>query len=95
VGGAHGRRVPPDEEEDDDEDYHVVREEANVAMEDVALPPGAKDLPPEYQAVVAAGYDEEALLQHVLEASKDDEDARYEGYSDTIALTGMVARHMA
>jgi hypothetical protein len=38
-------------------------------MEDAAppgvrdLPPGPGDLPPEYQAVVAVGYDEEALLQ--------------------------------
>jgi hypothetical protein len=76
VGGAHCRRVPPDEE---DEDYHVVREEADVAMEDPTLPSGAGDLPPEYQAVVAGGYDEEALLQQVLEASKADEDARFEG----------------
>jgi hypothetical protein len=30
-----------------------------------------------------------------LEASKADEDACYEGYSDAIALTGMVAWHMA
>jgi hypothetical protein len=30
-----------------------------------------------------------------LEASKADEDARYEGYNDAIALTGMVAWHMA
>jgi hypothetical protein len=29
-----------------------------------------------------------------LEASKPDHDARYEGYNDVIALTGMVARHM-
>jgi hypothetical protein len=28
-----------------------------------ALPPGAEDLPPEYQVVAAVGYDEEALLQ--------------------------------
>jgi hypothetical protein len=95
VGGARGHRVPPDEEDKDDKDYHVVREEAAVAMEDAAPPPGAGDLPPEYQAVVAGGYDGEALLQQVLEASKADEDARYKGYSDAIALTGMVARHMA
>jgi hypothetical protein len=92
VGGTRGRRVPPDE---DDEDYHIVKEEAVVAMEDAAPPSGAGDLPPEYQAVVAGGYDEEALLQQVFEASKADEDACYEGYSDSIALTGMVARHMA
>jgi hypothetical protein len=49
---------------------------------------------PEYQAVVAAGYNEEALLQQVLEACKDDEDARFEVYNDAIALTGMVAQHM-
>jgi hypothetical protein len=30
-----------------------------------------------------------------LEAVKANEDVRYEGYSDAIALTGMVARHMA
>jgi hypothetical protein len=43
VGGARCRRVPPDEE---DEDYHVVREEADVAMEDATPPSGAGDLPP-------------------------------------------------
>jgi hypothetical protein len=84
------RRVPPDE---DDEDYHVVKEEDDVAMEDAAPPPSVGDLPPEYQAVVAGGYDEEALLQLVLEASKASEDARLEGYIN--ALTGMVAEHLA
>jgi hypothetical protein len=38
-------------------------------MEDAAPPPCARDLPPEYQAVVAAGYDEEALFKQALEAS--------------------------
>jgi hypothetical protein len=32
-------------------------------MEDAAPPPGTGDLHPEYQAVVAASYDKEALLQ--------------------------------
>jgi hypothetical protein len=41
------------------------------------VPPGAGDLPSEYQAVVAGGYDEEALLQQVLEASKADENKAY------------------
>jgi hypothetical protein len=103
VGGIHGRRVPPppNEDDDDDKDYHVVNEEADVAMEDAAPPrggdvlPGAGDLPPEYQALVAGGYDEEALLQQVLEASKADEDKAYPGYNDLIALTGMVAEHVA
>jgi hypothetical protein len=36
---------PPDEEDEDDEDYHVVKEEADVAMEDATPPPGARDLP--------------------------------------------------
>jgi hypothetical protein len=58
------------------------------------LPPGAKDLPPEYQAVFAAGYDEDTLLQQVLEASKADEDKAFPGYDDTIALTGIVEEHM-
>jgi hypothetical protein len=66
VGGLRGRRVTPDEY---NEDYHVVKEEADVAMEDVAppsggdLPLGARDQPPVNQALVAGGYDEEALLQ--------------------------------
>jgi hypothetical protein len=59
-------------------------------MEDIA-PPGVGDLPSKYQAVVAAGYDEEALLQQVLEASKADEDERQEA----LTLTGMVAWHLA
>jgi hypothetical protein len=63
-------------------------------MEDIAppqggdVPPCAGDLPPEYQALVAGGYDEEALLQQVLEASKADEDKAYPGYSNAISLTG-------
>jgi hypothetical protein len=85
----------PDEEDKDDEDYHVIKKEADVAMEDIALPPGAGDLPSEYQAVVAVGYDEEALLQQVLEASKANEDKIFSGYNDGIALTGMVAEHLA
>jgi hypothetical protein len=64
-------------------------------MEDATLLPGTGDLPPEYQAVVAAGYVEEVLLQQVLEASKADEDKIFPGYNDAIALTGMVAEHLA
>jgi hypothetical protein len=64
-------------------------------MEDASPPPGVGDLPLEYQAVVAASYDEEALLQQVLGACKADEDKIFPGYSDAIALTGMVAEHLA
>jgi hypothetical protein len=84
-----------------DEDYHVVKKEADVAREDAAppqggdVPPGAGDLPPEYQALMAGGYDEEVLLQHVLEASKADADEAYPGYNDAISLMGMVAEHLA
>jgi hypothetical protein len=46
----------------DDDDYHVVKVEAGVAMEDAA-PPRGGNVPPEYQALVASGYDEEPLLQ--------------------------------
>jgi hypothetical protein len=62
-------------------------------MQDV--PPGAGDLPPEYQALLAGGYDEEALFQQALEASKADEDEVCPGYSEAIKLTGLVANHMA
>jgi hypothetical protein len=62
---------------------------------DDASPLGAMDLPPKYQAVVAAGYDKEALLRQVFEESKADEDKIFPGYSDIIALTGMVAEYMA
>jgi hypothetical protein len=44
---------------------------------------------------VVGGYDEEALLQQVLEASKADEDEAYQNYNNDIALTGMVAEHLA
>jgi hypothetical protein len=60
-------------------------------MEDAAPPQGAGDLPPEYQAVVAGGYDEEALLQQVLKASKPDKDARFPDLQEALTLTGMVA----
>jgi hypothetical protein len=36
---------PPDEEDENDEDYHVIKEEVDVAMEDATPPPGARDLP--------------------------------------------------
>jgi hypothetical protein len=76
VGVLRRCRVPPPPDEED-EDYHVVEEKIDMAMEDTAPPSGAGDLPPEYQAVVAGGYDKESLLQLVLEASKADEDARF------------------
>jgi hypothetical protein len=79
--------LPPDEE---DENYHVVNEEA---MEDVPL--GAGYLPLEYHALVAGGYEEEALLLQALEASKADEDEVCPGYSEAIKLTGLVANHLA
>jgi hypothetical protein len=34
---------PPDEEDEDDKDYHIVKEEVDLAMEDAAPPPGAGD----------------------------------------------------
>jgi hypothetical protein len=40
----------------------MVKQEADEAMEDAALP-GAGDLPAEYEAILAAGYYEEALVQ--------------------------------
>jgi hypothetical protein len=58
------------------------------------VPLGAVDLPSEYQAVVAACYDGEALLQQVLEASKANEDKIFPSYSDAITLMGMVAEHL-
>jgi hypothetical protein len=85
--------IPPDEEDDDD-NYDIVNEEADEAMA-VAAPPGVGDLPPEYQAILAASYVDDALLQHVLEASKADEDAAFPGYDEAIALTGMMAEHIA
>jgi hypothetical protein len=44
---------------------------------------------------VAGGYEEEALLQQVLEASKAKEDEAYPGYNDAVALTGMVTEYLA
>jgi hypothetical protein len=40
---------------------------------------------------VAGGYDEEALLQQVLKASKADEDARFPDLQEALTLMGMVA----
>jgi hypothetical protein len=99
---SHGRpylsRTPSpyeeDEEEDHDDDYGVIKEEADEAMAD-ATPPGAGNLPPQYQAVLADGYDEQALLQQVLEASKADEDHTLLDLQEALALTGMVAEHLA
>jgi hypothetical protein len=44
---------------------------------------------------VAGGYDEEALFQQALEASKADEDEVCPGYSEAIKLRSLVANHMA
>jgi hypothetical protein len=91
---SHGRHTrsssSPDEEDEDDENYHVVKEEA---MEDV--PPGVEYVPPEYQALVADGYDEETILLQAMEASKADEDEVCPGYNEAIKLTGLVANHLA
>jgi hypothetical protein len=62
---------------------------------EVAAPLVAGNLSPEYQAVLVAGYDKDALLQQILEAFKGDEDAAFPGYDEAIALTGMVAEHIA
>jgi hypothetical protein len=40
---------------------------------------------------VAGSYDEKALLQQVLEASKPDEDTRFPDLQEALTLTGMVA----
>jgi hypothetical protein len=82
---------PPDEEDDD---YDVVKKEADEAIEDAA-PPNAGNLPPEYQPVLAAGYDEDALLQQVLEASKANEYRTFPDLQEALALAGMVAKHLA
>jgi hypothetical protein len=44
------------------EDNVVIKQEADEAMEDAAMP-SAGDVLPEYEALLASGYDEEALLQ--------------------------------
>jgi hypothetical protein len=67
MAGLPRRGLPPppeedEEEEEDDDDYDIVKKEADKAMV-VATPPGVGDLPPEYQAILAASYDENALLQ--------------------------------
>jgi hypothetical protein len=61
-----------DDDDDHDEDHHVIivkkeEEDANVA--------GTDQLPPKYEAVLAAGYDEETLMQQALATSKAEEDA--------------------
>jgi hypothetical protein len=71
-------------------DYHIVKEDATPPRGG-DVPPGAGDLPLEYQPVMAGGYDEKALLQQVLEASKADEDARFTDIQEALTLTGMVA----
>jgi hypothetical protein len=60
-----------------------------------AVPPGVYDLPLEYQAVIAVGYDEDALIQQLLDVSKAIEDKIIPGYNTTIPLTGMVTEHLA
>jgi hypothetical protein len=44
---------------------------------------------------VAGGYDVEALLQWVLEASKADDNARFPDLQEALTFTGMVAQNMA
>jgi hypothetical protein len=93
VGGVPHRRVPPDEEDNDD-DFDVIKEEASEAIE-YAAPPSTGNPPPEYQPVLAAGYDEDALLQQVLKASKADEDRAFPDLQEALDLTGMVVEHMS
>jgi hypothetical protein len=87
----------PDEEDDQydlQEDNVIIKQEDDEAMDDAAAP-GIGNLPPAYKVVLAAGYDEEALIQQVLEASKVGEDAAFPDLQEAIALTKMVAEHMA
>jgi hypothetical protein len=79
---------------DEDDHYDIINQETDEAMEDAA-PPGSADLPSEYLAVLAIRYDEEALLQQVLEASKADEEALFPNLQEGLAFTGMVAEHLA
>jgi hypothetical protein len=76
------------------DDYDIIKEEADQAMAG-AIPSGVGDLPPDYRACVAAGYDEDALLQRDLEASKADEDERFPDLQEALTLTRMVAHHLA
>jgi hypothetical protein len=85
MGGLRGPGLPPSPDEPDDH-YDIGKQEADDAME---------DLPPEYQVVLAAGYDEDTLLQQVLETSKADEDRAFPDLQEVLALTGMVAEHLA
>jgi hypothetical protein len=94
VGGLPRRGAPLPLDEEGDDNYDVVKEEANEAMEDTA-PSGTGELSPEYKAVLATSYDEEALQQQVLEASKADDDRAFPGLEEALELTGMVAGHLA
>jgi hypothetical protein len=74
-----------DDNDEDDADYQpqdivVVKLEAETAGQ----------LPPEYQAVLAAEYDEDVLMQQVLKASKADKDVAFPDLQYAMELTGMV-----
>jgi hypothetical protein len=62
---------------------------------DNAITPGVGNLLPKYEVVLAARYEEEALIQQVLEASKADEDAAFPDHQQATAFTEMVVEHMA
>jgi hypothetical protein len=72
--GLPHRGVPQPDEEDGH--YDVVKQEADEAMED-ATPPAIDNLPPEYHAVLATWYDEDALPRPVFEAAKADIEASF------------------
>jgi hypothetical protein len=67
-----------DTDDDDDEDYHPPEQDVVVKqeVEDTNMT-GTSHLPMEYQAVMAAGYDKDALMQQALATCQAEEDAAF------------------
>jgi hypothetical protein len=88
---------PADEDEDEDKDddnFDLDEDDADYQpQDDVVVKQEAEtagQLPSEYQAMLAAEYDEDALMQQVLEASKADEDVAFPDLQYAMELTRMV-----
>jgi hypothetical protein len=79
------------DDDDEDEDEEGVEDEGQHGVVIKQEDEGNGDLLPEYEAVLAAGYDEEAFLEQALAASATKEDKQFPDLAEVVKLTRMVA----
>jgi hypothetical protein len=84
----------PDYHADKDDDARTSTRRSRTSSASRSPASGVGHLPLEYQAVLAAGYDKEALTQQILAASQAEEEAKWQALDYAKELTGMVANHL-